>query len=105
MAAGTLRPAAPRGAGRGETVPACSAGAYRNRIPDGPAVSRPVRSISSTSCSRSRGFLGSLLSRMRDDVHDGIDVIPDEQTTAPIFVDASLPRSEEHTSELQSLRH
>jgi hypothetical protein len=28
---------------------------------------------------------------MRDDVHNGIDVIPDEKTKAPIFVDASLP--------------
>jgi hypothetical protein len=28
---------------------------------------------------------------MRDDVHDVIDVIPDEEIKAPIFVDAGLP--------------
>src|ERR1035437_8792655 len=42
-------------AGRGETIPPCSTPAYRNRIRDGPTtVSRPVRSIASTLCSRSR---------------------------------------------------
>jgi len=42
-------------AGRGKTVPAFAAGAYRNRIRDAPTtVSRPVRSISSTLCGRLR---------------------------------------------------
>jgi hypothetical protein len=36
---------------------------------------------------------GSLLFRVRDDVHDQITVILDEEIKAPILVDARLPEA------------